>query len=60
MNGPEFKCYGGDGVPRCRSTDEMINASNASFNGDDKLVITKEGHRAFNLVKTRLTRIGSF
>ena len=59
-NGPESKCYGGYSVTRCHSTDEMINSSNASYNTDDKPVISKDGNRAFNLVKTGLTHVGSF
>ena len=60
INGPELKCYGDYSVARCHSTDEMINSSNASYNSDDKLVISREDNRACNLVKTRLIRIGSF
>ena len=60
INGPESKCYDGYSVTRCHSTDEMINSSNVSYNSDDKLVFSKEGNRAFSLVKTRLIRIGSF
>ena len=59
MNGPEFKCYGGYSVARCHSTDEMINSLNASYNSDDKLVISSEDNRACNLVKTRLLDIGA-
>ena len=57
INGPEFKCYGGYSITRCHSTDEMISSLNVSYNSD---VISKEGNRVLNLVKTRLTRIGSF
>ena len=60
INDPEFKCYCGYSVARCHSTDEMINSSNASYNSDDKLVISKSGYRVFDLVKIRLTRTSSF
>ena len=56
LNVPGFKCDSGYSVTRRHSTDEMINSSNASYNSDNELVISKEGNRAFNLVKTGLIR----